>query len=1235
MKPAASAVRRRRAGAASPRAGAVLALLVAVHAAAPRAIAASGGPDANGYTWHDADAACPVSTDVLAPTGSSTFPSSIVGPLDLGFTFRFHDIATTRVWVSRYGQVFFADPRGVASSDNLPIPTANGQGAFLAAYWDLLINSRMTHGPVGDGRTFRIDFTAVSLADSGTVRALIDLRWDGDIQVDYLQLPRDPTSATVGVESPDELTGLQIELDGVGTNGFDLPGALPHPLCIDRPPDLSCATAGLVTCGSRPGRSSSTLPVQVASYGCAPGTWSGNEVVYRIHRDDVSDLAVTVTPFSSLSMAVFLLDACDEARCLDGGSTSAEALNLAPGTYFIVVDSASPSHDGSFLLDIACTSRSQPIACEEAPLITTPAEPSRLDSYSCVPGSFSGGESYHVLDVTVPSQVTVTFTGDPGAAVVIYGPGAPLTPSTCLAGGVGGTALFGAGIGRHVIVVDSDQAVVSGVLSVECSTHLACGTAIPLSCNGSVTASNDGVSGFTQFYSCRDWPLPAPELVFSFDNPVQQVVSFSLDDTLDPRLDLYLLSACDESQCVALDDNLITRDLAPGTYYLAVDGPAGPPGEVKVSAICAVGLDPEEVHVSSAPGGCFDVPDVGWVTPEIHAGDVLLAIDLTGSMGGSRSALQAQMSEIVRRLSLFIPDVAFGVVSFRDYPITGCASPCPYSGTYGTGADYAYRLEHAMTTDTVAVQASLDALPPAAGGGDLPEAYSRVLHEAATDAAIGWRTGSRRLLVILGDNVPHDCNVLSCLGGVASEARGIDAGPDGVSDTGDELSLQGVIDGLVDERIVLLYIDSSGGGPTVAGSPDPPGRFTHREVWDCWSRLTGGEAITINPDGTVPSGIDLSQAIADLIEGAAQRCTRLELVAEPGFEDWVAWATPVYVDVELPTIRDFDLRICVPPGTAPGPHEFEVRMLCSGEIIASQLIHVDVVVDCRGSMVMGPAPRAACSGTSTMLDAGDLTLVNCAGSVEYEWRDGVGVIATGPVASVAPLSTTTYSVVLTCSTAPACTVTRDVTVTVDHQPTIGFSQAVDVLPCSRGIDVSWTAATFPGSSGAGTYSVYRSEVSCADALTRRPVVSGLTGTAWRDVSTRGGRVYHYVVEAESADRAVACRPTGPKNAGAVARACVAAPVMDDADMTPPAGAMTLLRVRRAGDDVTLSWAGARALAAGEHFHLDKATGRADGVFVRVNPEGDLGFVHSERDTSSPLQFFVLRVANTCDIESTD
>ena len=98
------------------------------------------------------------------------------------------------------------------------------------------------------------------------------------------------------------------------------------------------------------------------------------------------------------------------------------------------------------------------------------------------------------------------------------------------------------------------------------------------------------------------------------------------------------------------------------------------------------------------------------------------------------------------------------------------------------------------------------------------------------------------------------------------------------------------------------------------------------------------------------------------------------------------------------------------PGTGAGPHDFEVRLTCGGEVVATQQVHVDVVVSCVPSIAAEPADVTLCEGGSALLDASGMTLSGCP-SAEYEWRDGGGaVVGTTPAVSVSPPATTTYTV---------------------------------------------------------------------------------------------------------------------------------------------------------------------------------------------------------------------------------
>ena len=59
-----------------------------------------------------------------------------------------------------------------------------------------------------------------------------------------------------------------------------------------------------------------------------------------------------------------------------------------------------------------------------------------------------------------------------------------------------------------------------------------------------------------------------------------------------------------------------------------------------------------------------------------------------------------------------------------------------------------------MTSDAAQVSAAIDTLTPA-GGNDYPEAYNLVFQNSTTDPNTGWRPGSRKLVVVIGDAEPH------------------------------------------------------------------------------------------------------------------------------------------------------------------------------------------------------------------------------------------------------------------------------------------------------------------------------------------------------------------------------------------------------------------------------------------------------------------------------------------------
>src|SRR3954470_431520 len=117
--------------------------------------------------------------------------------------------------------------------------------------------------------------------------------------------------------------------------------------------------------------------------------------------------------------------------------------------------------------------------------------------------------------------------------------------------------------------------------------------------------------------------------------------------------------------------------------------------------------------------------------------DVELAIDTTGSMGPSIARIQRDAAKIVDGIRARAPGARVAIVQFKD------ADDTPE-----------YELVQPMTGDPKAVASAMSQLGPG-GGGDNPEAYNVVFRNSYADKAMGWRDGSRKIVVVIGDAEPH------------------------------------------------------------------------------------------------------------------------------------------------------------------------------------------------------------------------------------------------------------------------------------------------------------------------------------------------------------------------------------------------------------------------------------------------------------------------------------------------
>jgi hypothetical protein len=116
--------------------------------------------------------------------------------------------------------------------------------------------------------------------------------------------------------------------------------------------------------------------------------------------------------------------------------------------------------------------------------------------------------------------------------------------------------------------------------------------------------------------------------------------------------------------------------------------------------------------------------------------DIEIAIDTTSSMGASIRQAQDDSKRLVNDVRARYPGALFAVVQFKD-----------------SGDTTEYQLLQPMTGDATKVDNAIDTLTPS-GGGDYPESYN-LAFQRSTDAATGWRAGSRKLVVVIGDAEPH------------------------------------------------------------------------------------------------------------------------------------------------------------------------------------------------------------------------------------------------------------------------------------------------------------------------------------------------------------------------------------------------------------------------------------------------------------------------------------------------
>ncbi len=123
--------------------------------------------------------------------------------------------------------------------------------------------------------------------------------------------------------------------------------------------------------------------------------------------------------------------------------------------------------------------------------------------------------------------------------------------------------------------------------------------------------------------------------------------------------------------------------------------------------------------------------------------DLVFVIDTTGSMEDDIDQVKIHALEIIDEVASNTADWRIGIVVYRDY-----------GPPYGLENDeYVARHEIEFSSNRDEVSSAIQQITIRVGAGDAPEAVFAGLMEAIV---FPWRTGARKVIVLMGDAPPHD-----------------------------------------------------------------------------------------------------------------------------------------------------------------------------------------------------------------------------------------------------------------------------------------------------------------------------------------------------------------------------------------------------------------------------------------------------------------------------------------------
>jgi hypothetical protein len=413
--------------------------------------------------------------------------------------------------------------------------------------------------------------------------------------------------------------------------------------------------------------------------------------------------------------------------------------------------------------------------------------------------------------------------------------------------------------------------------------------------------------------------------------PIHRFGIVSADDPNGPRTVLILDGRGEMLETTPALESLFDRTV------LAIGAVAGPGAG---AAPVAVTIQPSKNNLTLNPGDVLD--ETINVNIPRHAGpakvDVYFLADTTGSMGSILNAVRTGANNVLAALSGLGADMAFGVGNYKDF---------------ASGDPYAFQHQVSPTNLAPTVAAAIN-MWSAAGGSDIPEGQLFALDSLAIPPGppVGWRGGSKRIIVWFGDAPGHEpvCPALSGAMAAITEAS--------------------VTARLVAEGITVLAISTAN-----PGLDDDPKTGARDYAGQCGAPggLAGqGTRIAVGTGGTFATGIhagNIVNTIIGLVSGAVAAIRNVRLVPSPSIAPFVTLVDPAAGYGPLAEDRDHALAFRVKfAGTASCKPEAQVfagtiDAVADGAAVAGKDVSITVppcLVTYSVKFICGTQPACPC-----------------------------------------------------------------------------------------------------------------------------------------------------------------------------------------------------------------------------------------------------------------------------------